>query len=166
MRMLSVFFVLFLAFTFSLNTYAKNLFNHTGLPIPRFVSLASDEINARKGPGKKYPIALQYQKKDLPVEIIAEYEHWRKIKDPAGQENWVHKSLLLGDRYGFIKAGSTLNVYKKPKQESHKILKIEGPNTFRILKCKGNMCRISIQSFRGWVVKDAFFGVYPDERLN
>ncbi|HKH69397.1 MAG TPA: SH3 domain-containing protein, partial [Reyranella sp.] len=66
----------------------------SGLPIPRFASLRSDEVNVRTGPGPRYPIDWVFKRKAMPVEIVAEFENWRKIRDWQGASGWVHQSLL------------------------------------------------------------------------
>ena len=70
----------------------------TGLPLPRFVSLAADRVNVRFGPGKQYPVNWVFARKGLPVEIIAEFDTWRKIRDYDGEEGWIHSSLLSSRR--------------------------------------------------------------------
>ena len=42
----------------------------SGLPVPRFVSLKSDRVNMRKGPGTDYPTAWVYRRAGLPLEVI------------------------------------------------------------------------------------------------
>ena len=83
---------------FSLNLYGKNG-SVTGLEIPRFVSLKSNDVNIRVGPSINYPIKLKYVFQNLPLEIIDEFDVWRKSRDHEGNIGWVHKSLIKGDRY-------------------------------------------------------------------
>ena len=66
----------------------------TGLPIPRFAVLRSDEVNLRTGPGPRHPVDWVIRRRDLPVEITAEFDTWRRIRDIEGTEGWVHQSLL------------------------------------------------------------------------
>ena len=70
----------------------------TGLPVPRFVSLRSAEVNVRTGPGTRYPVEWVFVKRDIPVEITAEFDTWRRIRDWEGTEGWVHQSMLSGKR--------------------------------------------------------------------
>src|SRR6202048_2611436 len=69
-----------------------------GLPVPRFVSLHADRVNLRTGPGDRYPIDWVFTRKDMPVEIIAQFEHWRQIRDWEGTKGWVHQRMLAGKR--------------------------------------------------------------------
>ena len=79
-----------------------DLGRETGLEVPRFVSLSSNKINVRAGPGRRYPIKWIFQRQNLPVKIIAEFDTWRKIKDHEGIEGWVHQRMLSGRRWVFI----------------------------------------------------------------
>ena len=68
----------------------------TGLDIPRFVSLKSNDANLRIGPSINYPIEIKYVKQNLPIEIIEEFDVWRKVKDYDNNIGWLHKSLIKG----------------------------------------------------------------------
>src|SRR6516165_12704501 len=72
------------------------------LPVPRFVSFRASKINLRSGPALNFPIQWVYQRKHMPVEVIAEYDTWRKIRDWQGTIGWVHQSMLDGGRYALI----------------------------------------------------------------
>src|SRR5437660_12925684 len=82
----------------------------SGRPLPRFASLRSDEVNVRTGPGTRYPVDWVFKRKGMPVEIVAEYENWRKIRDWQGASGWVHQSLLTGKR-GFIIAAKPASLH-------------------------------------------------------
>src|SRR5258708_2086270 len=85
----------------------------SGLPLPRFASLRSDEVNVRTGPGTRYPVDWVFKRKAMPVEIVAEYENWRKIRDWQGASGWVHHSLLTGKRRFIIPSKAT-TLHKTP----------------------------------------------------
>src|SRR4051812_41650183 len=74
----------------------------SGLPIPRFVSLKSDRVNVRGGPTKDHDVAWVYTRAGLPVEITAEFENWRRIRDWEGAEGWVYHSMLSGRRTALV----------------------------------------------------------------
>ena len=96
----------------------------SGLPIPRFVSLRSDEVNVRTGPGTRYPVDWVFKRKGMPVEIVAEYENWRKIRDWQGASGWVHQSLLTGKR-SFIIASKAAALHKTPAASAEVVAKLE-----------------------------------------
>lgn len=70
----------------------------SGLPLPRFVSLKAERVNMRVGPGKQYAVAWRYVKTGLPLEVIQEYDNWRRVRDAEGTEGWIYHSLLSGER--------------------------------------------------------------------
>tara|TARA_Y100000590_G_C15237560_1_gene832464 strand:+ start:127 stop:654 length:528 start_codon:yes stop_codon:yes gene_type:complete len=134
----------------------------TKLKIPRYVSLKSDDVNLRVGPSLIYPIKINYIKKNLPIEIINEYEVWREVKDIDGNIGWIHKSLLKGDRYGIITANDEkIFVYSYPNGK--KIGEIGNRNIIKLNKCIMEWCYINISNKNGWINKDFIWGVYNSE---
>jgi len=144
---------------------APNEESETGLELPRMVSLRSSLINARSGPGNRYPIEWVYKQRGAPVEIIAEFELWRKIKDWEGSESWVHKAMLTGRRFVRVVNPGENNIYAKPDMASDVIAKAEDGVIGEIDKCpsKDSMCLIKFDSVRGWMPRSVLFGVYADE---
>lgn len=140
----------------------------TGLTIPRFVSLRSNHINARSGPGARYPIEWVYMQKSAPVEIIAEFELWRKIKDWQGSESWVHKSMLSGKRSVKVITPGENNVYAKDDFKAKIIAKVEDEVVGEIEKCPINnsFCKIKFASITGWVPRQNLYGIYPEEIID
>jgi SH3-like domain-containing protein len=154
----------YLAFTLLLFMTTEVLAK-SGLPVPRYVSLRSAEINVRVGPGKDYPIEWVYKRANLPVEIIAEFENWRKIKDVEGSEGWVHQSMLSGTRHALIHK-ETREIKDAPRPDSKTLAQIEPEVTVRLQKCQGDWCRIQVESTRGWVHRSSLWGVYANEAVN
>ena len=74
----------------------------SGLPLPRFVTTRSTPINVRVGPGTKYDVSWIYKVAGTPVEIIQEFDVWRKIRDVDGSVGWVHQNMLSGNRAGYV----------------------------------------------------------------
>jgi SH3-like domain-containing protein len=137
----------------------------SGLPLPRFVSLRSDEVNVRTGPGVRYPIDWIYARKDLPVEVIAEFEAWRKIRDWQGTEGWVHQSMLSGRRM-MVVIGTPRSLRSSDAESSDPVAIVEPGVTGRILQCPRNrdFCRIEVGGqVQGWLRRDELWGVYKGE---
>lgn len=142
--------------------------SESGLALPRMVSLRSNLINARSGPGARYPIEWIYMQKGAPVEIIAEFELWRKIKDWQGSESWVHKSMLSGRRAVKVTAPGENNIYDKPDFQAKVIAKVEDEVVGEAKKCppESSFCLIKFSSIEGWMPKSALFGVYSKEIID
>jgi len=134
----------------------------SGLPLPRFVSLAADKVNARTGPGQRYPIAWQYQRRGLPVEVVAEYEYWRRIRERDGTETWVHKNLTSGKRFALVD-GTVRELFKKPDGTSEILLTAEPGVQGRLRRCLEGWCQIEIGNTRGWMPRGHLWGIYPNE---
>lgn len=136
----------------------------SGLPLPRFVSLRSDEVNLRTGPGQRYPIDWIYARKDLPVEVIAEFEAWRKIRDWQGTEGWVHQSMLTGRRM-MVVMGQARSLRSSDAESADPVAVVEGGVLGRIVQCPRNRdyCRVEIDKMQGWLRRDEMWGVYKGE---
>ena len=158
-----------LLFSFG-NASAQNMIDdgETGLALPRFASLRSNHINARSGPGARYPIEWVYMQKSAPVEIIAEFELWRKIKDWQGSESWVHKSMLTGKRFVKVITPGENNIYAKDDYNAKVIAKVEDEVVGEIKKCpvNTNFCLVQFDSIDGWMPRQNLYGIYPDEIID
>jgi SH3-like domain-containing protein len=137
----------------------------TGLPLPRFASLTSNKVNVRRGPGKIYPVDWVFVRKGMPVEITAEWELWRKIRDSDGTTGWVHKSMLGGTRTAMI-LGDVRALYRRPDPASGALARAEAGVIGKVLSCHGEWCRLDLGAARGWLPRTEFWGVYPNEELD
>lgn len=132
------------------------------LPVPRFVSLKADEANLRTGPGIRYPVRWVYRKKWLPVEIVEEFDHWRKIRDVDGESGWVHKSLLSSRRTVFITDKQAV-LRKHQEENAPPLLRAERGVIADVIECESRWCRVQIENVKGWAPKTAFWGAYSQE---
>lgn len=131
--------------------------------IPRFVITKSNEVNARTGPGIRYPIDWIFIKKGEPVEITAEFEQWRYVKDIKGEGGWVHSSVLSGKRAVIIRNKEIVRLYRSADLASRVVAKLSPDLRCQFKKCKDEWCKIQCQSYDGWVLRKYLWGVYPDE---
>ena len=148
------------------SVYAEYSGVETGLKIPRFVSLKSDNSNLRVGPSENYPIKLKYIVANMPVEIIDEYKNWRKIIDYQENEGWIHKSLIKSKRFAIVNIPyeNDLQVFNKPKGSN--VGKIGKKNILEIKTCLINWCKIEYKKNKGWVNKLYLWGIYDSEIIN
>lgn len=142
--------------------------SNSGLPVPRFVSLKSNKVNVRVGPDQeKYKIAWIYQKAGLPVEVIAEYDQWRRIRDANGDQGWINGALLDGQRTAIIAPWSKQEQFfilrNVAKDDGRLIAQVEAGVIGRIRSCDGTWCEIDIKGYRGWLKQIDLWGVYPKE---
>ncbi|NMA96958.1 MAG: hypothetical protein GX970_02425 [Phyllobacteriaceae bacterium] len=146
--------------------------NPSGLPLPRFVTTRSNPINVRVGPGTRYDIAWNYLVSGIPVEIIQEFDTWRKIRDAEGDEGWVHQSLLAGARAGYaapIMANGEVGMHAQANENSALRARLAAGAKVSIKECTGTWCDVSAgqpgerASYSGWVRQEELWGVYPNE---
>jgi SH3-like domain-containing protein len=141
----------------------------SGLPLPRFVSLKADKINVHVGPAKTYEVTWVYTRVGLPVEITAEFENWRRIRDAEGAEGWVYHSLLAGRRTGMVMAkekDELLPIREAGDLEGAVTAKLQAGVVGAVRKCNGSWCRISGEGFDGWIEQERLWGVYPNEKID
>jgi SH3-like domain-containing protein len=134
------------------------------LPLPRYVSLRSDEVNIRTGPGVQYPIEWVFTRRSMPVEVVEQFEYWRKIRDIEGTTGWVHQSMLSGKRFAIV-TGEVRSLRRKPEQGSSEAARLEPGVIGQILECEGPYCRIEASGIKGWLARSEFWGTYPNETV-
>ena len=141
----------------------------SGLPVPRFVSLKSDKVNVRAGPTKDHDVAWVYNRAALPVEVTAEFENWRRIRDWEGAEGWVYHSLLSGKRSAVVVP--TLKDDMVPLHESRDVesgvaARLQSGVLGQIKSCNGTWCEFSGKNFSGWIKQERLWGAYPNEKVD
>jgi SH3-like domain-containing protein len=140
----------------------------TGLPVPRFVSLKSERVNVRGGPNKDQDVRWVYTRAGMPVEITAEFENWRRIRDWEGSEGWVYHSLLSGKRTAVIMPKTKdelVPLYEAADIESTVVARLQSGVLATLKSCNGTWCRIAGKNFEGWVRQERVWGAYPNEKV-
>jgi SH3-like domain-containing protein len=149
----------------------------SGLPLPRFVTTRSDPVNVRVGPGTKYGVAWVYVKAGMPVEIIQEFDTWRKIRDVDGSEGWLHQNLLQGRRSGVVApwmSASERIALRGSRDAAAGVRAWLSPMVrVDISECDGSWCKVTArpqgntaQSFDGYMQQAELWGVYKDEAFD
>jgi SH3-like domain-containing protein len=132
--------------------------------LPRFAVLHADKVNLRAGPGDRYPIQWVYLRKDWPVEIIAQFDHWRRVRDWEGTEGWVHEKMVT-NRREVIVTGSIRALRQAPDHNGGLIARAEPGVMAKLLECRAEWCRIEAGDRTGWVQRSDVWGVYPNENV-
>ncbi|MDG1287631.1 MAG: SH3 domain-containing protein [Rickettsiales bacterium] len=131
--------------------------SETGLPLPRFVSLKGDEAYMRNGPGKRYPVKWNYTRKGLPVKIINEYQHWRKVEDHEGVKGWMHKSVLSGRRTAILRHDAII-MRDKPNEAADGIAKLMKEVIVEVDHCRQDWCEVAVGRKDGWLPVSLLWG--------
>ena len=140
----------------------------SGLPMPRFVSLKPDRVNVRGGPTRDHDVTFVYTRAGLPVEITAESDNWRRIRDWEGSEGWVYHSLLSGRRTAVVTPKDKkelVPLYDQGDSGATVIARLQAGVLAAVKRCTGSWCRIVGAGFDGWVVQEQLWGVYPNEKV-
>jgi SH3-like domain-containing protein len=141
----------------------------SGLPIPRFVSLKSDRVNVRSGPNKDQEVRWVYTHAGMPVEITAEFENWRRIRDWEGAEGWVYHSLLSGKRTAMVlpKAKDELvPLFESADIESAVTARLQSGVLGALKSCNGSWCQFGGKGFEGYIRQERLWGAYPNEKVD
>lgn len=130
--------------------------------IPRMVSLRAEEVNVRSGPGIRYPVQWVFQRKYMPVEVIAEYDTWRKIRDWEGAEGWVHRAMLSSQR-AIVVIGDEATMRRQDKIKSPAVARLSQGMVAKIEECQRAWCYLNVRGYSGWVSRQGLWGLYPEE---
>lgn len=137
----------------------------TGLPLPRFVSLKTAEGRARRGPARSHRVDWEFVRRDMPLRVTAEFEHWRRVEDHEGHGGWMHYTLLSGVRTVLI-VQDMAPMRSRPSVSAPEVALLEHGVVARILSCQSDWCRLGVDGHRGWVARSALWGIDPAEMLD
>ena len=143
----------------------------TGLPVPRYVSLKSDRVNLREGPSKEHRTRWVYQRAGLPVEVVAEFEIWRRVRDADGSDGWVLNSLLSGRRTALVAPWSktkseTFTLRASADENAAVVAQLQPGVIANISSCSNAWCRVGIGKVEGYLRQERLWGVYPNEKVD
>jgi SH3-like domain-containing protein len=138
-----------------------------GLQLPRFVSLKSDEVNVRQGPGWDHAVTWVFRRAGLPVEVLAEFESWRQVRDSEGATGWVFSTLLSGRRTSLVAPGkkpeTPIPLHDKADVATPVRANLQSGLLVNIKSCNGRWCNVTVNNANGWIDQNALWGVYPNE---
>ena len=151
-----------LIYSANLNAYIKS-----GRCEPYYASIKSNRVNSHRGPGKEYKISYEYIQKGTPVMVIAKYDHWRKVKDPLGDESWIHKSMLSPKRFVIVMSENPAELRKKSNETSEILAYVKKNVVLELVTVRGNWCNVAFRGnagrYSGWIKKSDVFGVFKNE---
>lgn len=142
----------------------------SGLPLPRFVSIKAERVNLRVGPGRDYAVTWMYTRSGVPMEIIQEYDNWRRVRDADGTEGWIYQSLLSGRRTGIAapwkrasESQNFIKMHSEARSSSNVVAELEPGVIVTMLECNGDWCEAEAGGVTGWVPQTEIWGAYPGE---
>ncbi|WP_429910705.1 SH3 domain-containing protein [Glycocaulis sp.] len=134
----------------------------SGQPVPRFVTLKFSEVRGRIGPSTSHPVRWEYRRQGLPVEIVAETSDWRRVRDPLGEESWMHRRTLSGRRA--VHVVQETGLHTRPDVESPETARAEPGAILWLERCRSGWCRLESDGVRGWVIAAYLWGAYAHEQ--
>lgn len=134
----------------------------TNLPVPRYVSLKGNEGNVRRGPSLSHRIDWVFRHSGMPLRVVAEFGHWRRVEDQDGAGGWIHYSLLSGVRTALVQK-DMVELHSRADAQSSVVAKAELGAIVRLHECNKDWCRVSGGGEKGWVPKTDIWGVDPNE---
>jgi SH3-like domain-containing protein len=142
----------------------------SGLPLPRFVSLKADKVNLRAGPTREHEVTWVFTRAGLPVEITAESENWRRIRDSEGTEGWVYHSLLSSRRTVVVAPWSkekneTFSLRENDDKNARVTAELQPGVLAAVKSCDKKWCRVFGEGFDGYIEQERLWGVYPNESI-
>ena len=135
----------------------------SGLPVPRWVSVKAGRVNVRRGPSFDQDVVWIYVRAGVPVEIIAEFDTWRRIRDASGDTGWVKAAMLEGRRNVIVTGRVNTAMLAQAKADAEVVAYAAPGLQARLKGCDGEWCEISARGFDGFVTRDRLWGVYSDE---
>jgi SH3-like domain-containing protein len=140
----------------------------SGLPLPRFVSLKPSDTPMREGPTKDHRIKWVFKKEGVPVEIIAEFDNWRRVRDSEGDDGWVYHARLSGRRTAQVNPklkDQHVPIHARDSDGAQVVARLAPGVIGSIEQCNGRWCKLHGEGFEGWAQQDKLWGVYPGERV-
>ena len=128
------------------------------VPLPYFAALHADKVNLRAGPGDRYPIEWVYVRRDWPVQVIAHFDHWRRVRDWEGTEGWVHEKMITQQREVIV-SGAIRALRQNPDPNAPMVARAEPGVVAKLDECRGDWCRIAAGEITGWVQRADIWGV-------
>lgn len=143
----------------------------TGLPMPRFVSIKSSPVNVRGGPSTNHQVAWVFVRKDVPVEVTAEHENWRRIRDVDGDQGWVFHTLIDGERTVMVvgpdkqapREGDLVPLHFAPDSASDEVALVEPGVVGGLVNCSRTWCAVRMGPHEGFIRASSLFGIYARE---
>jgi len=130
----------------------------SGLPVPRYVSLKFDAVNARSGPSDDHRLLWVFHARGLPVQVIAETQDWRRVCDPDGQVSWVHRRTTDGRRMVMRKQAGPAPILAAPKPKAAALAYLAPRALAALDRCRKDWCRITVGRVTDWTAASALWG--------
>lgn len=131
--------------------------------VPRFASLASDKVYMREGPTYRHPILWVYRRKGLPVEVLGQYDVWRRVRDQEGTTGWIHSSMLAETRTVLVTSKAPAAIRRQDDAHARILALAQHGVVAKLLACSKSACEVEAEGTEGWIDKKNIWGVKAGE---
>lgn len=121
---------------------------------PRYASLKKGEVNVRSGPGNQYPTLWVYQRTGYPVQLLARYDNYYKVRDVEAEEGWVYIGLISAKKTGIVGGQEPLPLYRKADISSDIVARLAPGVVVDLDECEASRCKVDVEGYGGWVAKE------------
>ena len=132
---------------------------------PYFESIKSDPVYMREGPSNEHKVKWVYHRKGLPVEVLAEYDVWRRVRDQDGEIGWMHVAMLTRDRTAIVQGAGLVPVRRDKEADAPVIANAQPGAIGRVKGCTPEVCELNFSGVNGWIARSSLWGLYDGEQL-
>ena len=132
---------------------------------PYFVSLKNETTNMREGPSENNRIKWVYHRKGLPVEVIASYDVWRRVRDMDGEVGWIHTALLSRERTVVIHGKTDAPVRLGADTKADVVAEAQPGAIGQVRHCGVFVCQVKFVGAEGWVDRNRLWGINDGEQF-
>lgn len=134
-----------------------------GPPLPYYASFKSDKVFMREGPGEDYPVEWVYHRKGFPVQVIASYEVWRRVRDMDGVIGWVHVALLSRERTAIVMGKDNVKARRRDEADASVVADVQPGAIGRLMGCEKTACEVKFDAAQGWIDRARLWGMHDGE---
>ncbi len=131
-----------------------------------YASLRADKVYLREGPTYQHRVLFIYKRKDYPVEVIASYESWRRVRDVDGTVGWISQMMLSDARSVLITGNGHAAIRSQPYAAASLRAWADPGVVAKLKACKPQFCEIAADGIRGWIDKTRIWGVDAGEIID
>lgn len=131
-----------------------------------YVSLRGDKAYLREGPTFKHRVLFVYRRRDYPLEVIASYDTWRRVRDADGTVGWISQTLLSDARHVLVTGRGHAALRARAYATAPLQAWVDPGVVAKLKACKPEFCEIVADGLTGWIDRTRLWGVDAGETLD
>lgn len=123
----------------------------------QMVSVSSDEVNLRTGPGREHP-SEWILGQGYPLRVVGSRGDWLEVRDFENDKGWIYKPLTDSTPYHIVKV-KVANLRNQPTTRSRIIGRLAYGDTLKTLERTSGWVKVQRKGgLRGWVARRLLWG--------